>query len=398
VPFGESLLIGTEVTVTETPLADDSSIAWGAPVWSGTGVAVAGESAVVTIGRSAEATVTLENHATTSTAGISLLKGVAGAAAGEVPSGTAFPVTVTWTDADGVDQTRELTIGTVEPTPLGEDLPAGTVVTITEGERPGFDTVIWGAITISGTDVTDVGGGSATVVVSDQEDDVTLVTVVNEATWAPGTFSLAKDVAGVLLENADVPETVTVTATWLDAAGDPQTKELTLPTDGTVVPFGENLPHETLVTLAEAAPADAAAFTWGDPTWSGDAEANDDGSASVVIGAATVAEVQLTNTAVPSLGSLSLVKELTGEGAEDVPAGTGFPVTLSWTDLLGEPQQLETTISAATPVVLDGIPLGTQITVAEGTAQLPGTVRWEGVTWSSRMTRPSRSPRTATSS
>ena len=398
VPFGESLLIGTEVTVTETPLADGSSIAWGAPVWSGTGVAVAGESAVVTIGRSAEATVTLENHAATSTAGISLLKGVAGAAAGEVPSGTAFPVTVTWTDADGVDQTRELTIGTVEPTPLGEDLPAGTVVTITEGERPGFDTVIWGAITISGTDVTDVGGGSATVVVSDQQDDVTLVTVVNEATWAPGTFSLAKDVAGVLLENADVPETVTVTATWLDAAGDPQTKELTLPTDGTVVPFGENLPHETLVTLAEAAPADAAAFTWGDPTWSGDAEANDDGSASVVIGAATVAEVQLTNTAVPSLGSLSLVKELTGEGAEDVPAGTGFPVTLSWTDLLGEPQQLETTISAATPVVLDGIPLGTQITVAEGTAQLPGTVRWEGVTWSSRMTRPSRSPRTATSS
>ena len=382
VALGESLLIGTEVTLTETPLADGSSIAWGAPVWSGTGVAVDGASAVVTIGRDADATVTLENHAATSTAGISLLKGVAGAAAGEVPDDTGFPVTVTWTDPDGVDQTRELTIDAVEPTPLGEDLPAGTVVTVTEGARPGFDTVIWGSITISGTDVTDAGDGSATVVVSDQQDDVTLVTVVNEATWAPGTFSLTKDVAGVLLDNPDVPEDVTVTATWLDAEGAPQTKELTLPTDGTVVPFGADLPHETLVTLTEAAPADADAFTWGAPVWAGDAEAQDDGSAQVIIGAATVAEVHLTNTAVPTLGSLSLVKELIGAGADDVPAGTGFPVTLSWTDLMGDPQLLETTITASAPTVVDGIPFGTDITVAEGTAQLPGSIRWEGVTWS----------------
>src|SRR5690606_38625520 len=70
VALGESLLIGTEVTLTETPLADGSSIAWGAPVWSGTGVALDGASAVVTIGRDADATVTLENHAATSTAGI----------------------------------------------------------------------------------------------------------------------------------------------------------------------------------------------------------------------------------------------------------------------------------------------------------------------------------------
>lgn len=100
-------------------------------------------------------------------------------------------------------------------------------------------------------------------------------------------------------------------------------------------------------------------------------------------GAATVAEVQLTNTAMPTLGGLSLIKELVGTGADDVPTGTLFPVTLSWTDLLGEPQQLETTISASTPTVLDGIPFGTEITVAEGTAQLPGSVTWEGVTWSS---------------
>jgi len=36
------------------------------------------------------------------------------------------------------------------------------------------------------------GDGSATVVVSDQQSDVNLITVVNEATWAPGTFLISK--------------------------------------------------------------------------------------------------------------------------------------------------------------------------------------------------------------
>src|SRR5690606_22425092 len=148
VPLGEQLLIGTQVTLVETPLADGSSIAWGAPVWSGDGVAVAGTSAVVTIGRNADATVTLENHAATSTAGISLLKGLAGAAAGEVDADTEFPVTATWT-IDGIEHSKQLTINATTPTPLGEELPAGTVVTVTEGERPEFATVVWGSITIT---------------------------------------------------------------------------------------------------------------------------------------------------------------------------------------------------------------------------------------------------------
>jgi hypothetical protein len=92
---GESLLVGTEVTFTATAQADGSGIAWGAPVWSGSGVALEGDSAVVTIGRDAEATVTLQNHAATSTAGISLLKGLAGEAAGAVDADAEFPATVT---------------------------------------------------------------------------------------------------------------------------------------------------------------------------------------------------------------------------------------------------------------------------------------------------------------
>lgn len=383
VPFGHDLLVGTEVTLTETSLEDGSSIAWGAPTWTGEGVTLDGTSAVVTIGRNAQATVTLENHAATSTAGISLLKGVAGEAAGEVDPGTEFPVTATWTDADGVDQSRDLTINAAAPTSLGEDLPAGTVVTITEGERPGIDTVVWDQIVISGDGVEDAGDGSATVVVSDQQNAATLVTVVNEATWAPGTLSVTKSVTGVQLGNPDVPQTVTVTAAWTDADGVDQTTELTVPTDGTAVPLGIDLPHGTDVTLSESPLEDSAAFTWDAPAWTGDATVGDDGTAVATIGAATVAEVTLTNNATVSSGSLELIKTVAGEGAGDVAEGTTFPVTLSWTDLLGEPQHREVEIGVGEPTTVDGLPLGTEIRVVEGEVELADTVSWAGVQWSS---------------
>lgn len=381
VSFGENLLIGTNVTLTETPLADGSSIAWGAPTWSGTGVAVDVNSAVVTIGRTADATVTLENHAATSVAGISILKGVAGEAAGEVDPETEFPVTAAWKIGDE-EFSKELKINAINPTPLGEDLPAGTVVTITEGTQPGFDTVVWGSITISGKDVTDLGDGVAEVVVSDQQGDVTLVTVVNEATWAPGTFELSKDVTGVLLNNSDVPESVTVTASWI-GVGMTISKEIVIPTDGTVVAFGEDLPYGTEVTLSEDVVSESDAFTWDTPVWEADGiRVNEDGTATIVIGAATNTSVKLTNNATATLGSLSILKSLSGDGASAVPVGTVFPVTASWTDLLGEKQQVELEVVAGKATVLADLPFGTEVTLKESAAKLPSDVQWTSATWS----------------
>jgi len=381
VPLGADLLIGTRVTLSETPLVDGSSIAWGAPSWSGPGVTVDGRDAIVTIGRTADATVALENHAATSTAGISLLKSVAGEAAGEVDPSAEFPVTATWVDADEAPHSRELLINTVEPTPLGVELPAGTVVTITEGAQPGIDTVVWGSITISGGGAVDHGDGSATVVVSDQQDDVALVTVVNEATWAPGDFSIAKQVEGIRGDHPDIPDAVTVLATWTDADGE-QSLELEVPTDGTVVDFPQQLPHGTEVTLTEA-PLDAAAqFTWASPEWAGErVAASGDGSAVVTIGAADTAEVALVNTAVPSLGSVTISKSLAGDG-RDAAAKTVFPVTITWSDLLGEPQSREVELTAGVPATVDGLPLGTEIRVEEGAAELPEGIRWSGANWS----------------
>jgi len=382
VPLGVDLLVGTTVTLTETPLVDGSSIAWGAPTWSGTGVTVDGQDAVVTIGRTAGATVALENHAATSTAGISLLKGVAGAAAGEVDPTAVFPVTATWVDADEVPQSRELLINTDAPTPLGVELPAGTEVTITEGSQPGFDTVVWGSITISGAGVDDHGDGSATVIVSDQQSDVALVTVVNEANWAPGDFSIAKRVDGVRGDHPDVPRAVTVLAEWVDGDGE-QSLELSVPTDGTVVDFPHQLPHGTEVTLTETGLDGGAQFTWALPEWSGTrVAATGDGAAVVTIGAADTAEVALVNTAVPSLGGLTITKSLTGDGA-DATAKTVFPVTITWTDLLGEAQSRDVELTAGVSATVDGLPLGTEVRVEEGTAELPAGIRWTGAEWSS---------------
>lgn len=384
VAFGEELLVGTKVTLVETPLEDGSSIAWGAPVWTGTAVEIDDEgNAVVTVTRNADAAVNVENHAATSVAGISILKGVAGEAAGEVPEGTEFPVTATWVDADGVTQSRDLLINATTPTELGEDLPAGTVVTITEGERPGFDTVVWGSIVISGDDVTDAGDGSAQVVVSDQQSDVTLVTILNEATWAPGSFSIAKNIEGLPLDDPEAPETVTVVATWTDEDGVEQSQELALPTDGTVVPFDGELPHGTEVTLTEVAQADTDRFAWESPAWAGDTLVEGEAdSAIITIGAATVVEVSLTNAVTAKLGSIELGKDLTGSGADHVADGTVFPVTLEWVDLFGEPQTREVEITAGVVTVLEDLPLGTEIRITEGEADLADdTLRWKGVTF-----------------
>ena len=383
VDFGEDLLIGTEVHLSEKTLNDGSSIAWGAPVWSGTGVEVDGNDAVVTIGRDGEAHVTLENHAATSTAGISVLKGIAGEATDEVGSDTEFPVTATWQDADGKSQSKQLQINAQEPTELGEDLPAGTEVTITEGDRPGIDTVDWGSIVISGENVEDNEDGSAVVTVSDQQGDSTLISITNEATWAPGTFSLAKDVDGVSADHPDVPDSVNVTATWVDEEQEEQSKELTVPTDGSVVAFGDDLPHETEVTLTETPLEDAVSFTWNTPTWSGDrVEQANNHSATVTIAAADMAEILLTNEANPKLGSLVVTKDVTGTGSAQLLGDTTFPVTATWTDLEGQEQQQDVNITSGESAQIDDVLLGVDVELTEGEADLSSDLKWKGAQWS----------------
>lgn len=389
VAFGEQLLIGTQVTLVETPLVDGSSIAWGVPAWSGTGVAQGeNNTAIVTIGRDAAASVTLTNHAATSTAGLSLIKVLSGEAVGDVPADAEFPVTVAWTDTSDEAQSRELMINANTPTPLGVELPAGTVVTIAEGTRPAIDTVVWGPIAISGENITDNGDGSAELVISDQQGDVTLVSVNNEATWAPGAFSLAKQVEGVLLEDGEVPATFDVLATWFEAGDEgliERTETITVPNDGTPVDFGRDLPAFTEITLSEIVPDATDRFTWATPTWIGDEYlvVNEDGTATITIQPAGDHELGLTNTAEAILGSLELTKTVSGSGAGVVSKNTQFKVTAEWVDLLGEKQTRELEVSPAKPLVIEGLPYGTEVTLTEASATNPSGARWVAATWAS---------------
>ncbi|WP_119696664.1 DUF5979 domain-containing protein [Microbacterium halotolerans] len=383
VPLGEDLLIGTEVALVEQIPADGDGIAWSAPIWEGPGVETAENgAAIVAVGRDADAAVTVTNHAATSTAGISLIKGVAGEAAGEVDPTAEFPVTASWTDAEGVEHTVDLLIGQTEPTPLGAELPAGTVVTITEHERPTIDTVDWGPVSIVGDGVDDNGDGSAEVIVSDQQDAMALVTVTNEATWAPGGFSIVKSIEGVATDDPEVPAAVTVVAEWDDANGEAQTREIVVATDGTPTEFEDALPHGTAVTLTEVPLADSERFSWGAPMWQGERVSADGASAVVTIGAADVASVTLVNRAAPSLGAVAITKELQGTGAGAV-GGVEYPVTLTWTDLLGETETREVLVTADAPAIVADVPVGTDISVAEGRAALPEGVRWQGASWKS---------------
>ena len=385
VAFGENLYVGTKVTLTETALSDGSSIAWGAPTWSGTGVALGDNGkAVVTVTRDSKALVSLENHATTSTAGISILKAVGGEAADAIDPSTEFTVVAKWTDAEGKAQSKELTINAVDPTPLGVDLPAGTVVTLSELKAPEIEGVNWGSIGFAGTKVEDAGNGTATVVVSDQQSDVTLVTLTNEALWKPGTFDLSKAITGIDTDRSDVPDSVKVTASWI-VDGEQFSKDLTVPTDGTSVPFGEDLPYMTEVILTETTPDSSAAFTWATPVWNGDSITDlGDGSAALVIGAGTTAKVNLTNEAQASLGTINLTKSVSGSGAKAVPAGTKFPVTATWTDIEGNAQTREITLTAGKAVTIEDLPLGTEVKLTEGKVKVSGNTSWKSAKWTSK--------------
>lgn len=206
--------------------------------------------------------------------------------------------------------------------------------------------------------------------------------MVNEAAWAPGTFSIEKNVEGVELSAPGVPHVVNVTATWV-GEGELFTKDLSIPTDGTLVELGEDLPHGTEVMLTEHKLEGAPAFTWLTPEWNADGiVVHDDGTATLTIGAAQNISVGLTNTALATLGSLSVEKAVTGAGASQVPVATTYPVTATWTDLLGDEQQVEFDLVAGTPAKLDALPLGTKVTFTEGETRLPGEVSWDGASWS----------------
>ncbi|MFF3064572.1 DUF5979 domain-containing protein [Oerskovia sp. NPDC057915] len=342
---------GTVVTLSEPDLPDVPGVAWGTPSFS--------PSDTVTIGESGKIAVRLTNTAAAQVGGFSLAKALTGLAASQVPASTEFTVayTVTVDGATTQGTVKILADGTVVDGP--QDLPAGAVVTFTEIDLPVVPGVVWGAPSFSPASVT-VADGENTL--------VTLTNTANAAVVPVGGFAVQKVVANAPAGMVPADTEFTVAYSY-ELDGATLSGTLTVRADGAVVDGPQNLPAGTVVTFGEVSLPDVDGVVWGAPVFS---------PASLTIVADESSTVTLTNTAQEAQrGGFSMSKDVVGEAAGQVPAGTEFTVRFSY-DLEGVPTSGTLTVSADGTVV-DGpqnLRAGTVVTFEE--IALPAI---DGVVW-----------------
>ncbi|PZR55341.1 hypothetical protein DNL40_02940 [Xylanimonas oleitrophica] len=352
---------GTQVLVREGSLPEIPGVVWGEPAFSGEGVTVTGEGyASLTVGSGATVEVGLANTAEPAPGQFTVTKTLVGPQAGQVPPGTEF--TLVYTVDGGAPQTA--TVGVGEPF-VSPPLPAGSVVTVSEVDLPPVDGVQWGTPVLS-VGGTPVEGGTASFLVGPGATvEVGLENTADDL--PPGTFTVLKELAGGGAPL--VPPGTTFTVQYTVDGGEPQPLE---------VPVGQpvsapDLPAGATVTVSEPALPDVPGVVWGAPALAVDGVPAEGGTATFTVGSATGVSVLVTNTAEPAPGSFTLGKALQGDAADDVPAGTTFPLQYSsdggasWTTVEVAPGE--------TTTVAD-VPAGTTVVVREG--DLPGV---PGVGW-----------------
>lgn len=283
---------GTVVTLTEAPrLGADPSVSWGTPVFTGAGVTDDGEgSATVTIGDGTTVEVGLENPTTLITQGFSVTKVVSGTGASAVPDDFEFTVTYSY---GSPATTGQLLLTPADPAAGLSNLPAGTVVTLTEA-APGDagPSIEWGTPVFSGTGVTAHDDGSATFTIGD--DTAVAITLTNPATLLTGGVEVTKEIIGGAAGQLD-GWSVEVDYSYG-----------TTPTTGTIVlsdatPSGglADLPAGTVITLSEGAVTGApAGAVWGTAVWTVDGVAvapSVAGEITVTVGPDTDVAVLLQN-------------------------------------------------------------------------------------------------------
>ncbi|MFD4992485.1 DUF5979 domain-containing protein [Cellulosimicrobium cellulans] len=351
---------GTVVTFTEQSMPVVDGVDWGTPTVS---------PGTVTIGEGdAVAGVVVTNTATAQVGGFSLTKAVEGDLAGSVPPGTEFeaewsatlPVGFTY-DGPLSGTLTVLADGTVVDGP--QDLPVGTVVTFTEINLPEVDGVVWGAPTFS----------PETVTIGDEENTLVTLTNTTQDVAEVGGFSVAKQVTG---DRADlVPAGTEFTVAYsYELDGTLVGGYLQVPADGTVVAGPQNLPVGTVVTYTEADLPDVPGVAWGVPTFD---------PQSVVIGDGENTLVTATNTANQAVGGFSVVKRVTGEASDAVPATTEFVVGYAYDGPDG-------TVTGSLTVRADGVavdgpqdlPVGTVVRLTETDVPEIGGVDWGTPTFS----------------
>ena len=322
--------------------------------------------ALVTITPKSNVGVTLLNKASLGSARIT--KSVIGDGARTGLEAFVVNAEIAFGDDDAGNELRQFTLKDGQHYDLGK-LPIGAKVTFTEVQPTNTDLVTWSLPVISPKTLTIGTDASANT-----------VSVTNEAKVTQGTFEVSKKLTGPKASDKAVPASFDVIATWLDTDDNPQSKTLSLPSDGTPVPFGENLPGGTEVTLTELVPANGDGLAYGVPAYSGNVRISPDNAAVVTIGK-DLRKIEVSNFVDVNDGTLRIAKQVGGEAAEAVGDDVEFTVEARWRDGVEyRTQVLSVKQGQTTPLGVD-LPVGTEVTFTEtGRPDVDG-VEWGTISW-----------------
>ncbi|MCP2638131.1 DUF5979 domain-containing protein [Microbacterium sp. HD4P20] len=196
-------------------------------------------------------------------------------------------------------------------------LPVGSSVSVTEDDEGLKDVTI-----------TDPAGADHEGFYRLQGTGANFAFRVTNTLFAPGAFEVTKDVTGAFdLDAAELADaSFTVAYTYAGGGG-----ELTLDAGNGWTATSPEIPYGTDVTLSEPTITGAGASVgFETPSWSTGDQA--DGTAVLTIGDGTTAEVTLTNPTTELVGGFAVTKDVTGDGADRVPAETEFVIEYSIDD------------------------------------------------------------------
>lgn len=253
--------------------------------------------------------------------------------------------------------------------PIGGDiitsgeLPVGAVVTLSEPNLPNVPGASWGEPVIE----------PSTLTIGESADPVT-VAVTNTITQDVGGFSVTKAITGDGEELVPEDAVFTVTYEYDAINGFPAgSGQIEFPAGETATV--EGLPAGATVTLTELAVEDPTGGTWGEPEFSEN---------SFTIVKDTVVSIDLDNPISWNNGDFSILKAVTGDGADLVGEDALFTVDYSYTlpeGLGADPATGTGTLTVANngeAVVSDPLPYGTEVTLSEATPTPVAGGTWLG--------------------
>ena len=237
-------LVGTTINFSE--------ITWGEPTFS---------PKTLTVGTDLRSDVTVTNYAEQTMGTFSVKKLVEGPEQYNKAVPTSFEVLATWTE-NGEEKSHTLTVpvgGSVDfATDYGQELPAGTTVTLTEVLPKNGEGLAWSTATF-------VPGNEVTIGLEPVK-----VKLKNYVDKNKGTLQVLKAVTGEAAEGIGSDIEFTVKAEWKEngsTAVNFNSTELNLKNDGVAVSLGVDLEVGTEVRFTEIDLPEIDGIEWGTPQW-----------------------------------------------------------------------------------------------------------------------------------